>query len=69
LRKGLMRYVISGIALVFLFTGCSKAPTQEMNSAKASIDALMTEGADKCAPDARCLPISQVVRDRIMYED
>lgn len=51
MKKSFMSYVISGIALVLLFTGCSKAPTQEMNTAKASIDALITEGADKYAPD------------------
>jgi colicin import membrane protein len=51
MKKNFMRYAISGIALVFLFTGCSKAPTQEMNAAKTSVDALMTEGADKYAPE------------------
>lgn len=50
MKKGLLRSLISGIALGLLLAGCAKAPTQEMSTAKASIDALMTEGADKYAP-------------------
>lgn len=51
MKKRFTRYVISGIALLLLFAGCSKAPTQEINAAKASVDTLMTEGADKYASD------------------
>ena len=46
-----MRYiVISLIAIVFI-TGCSKQPLQEINTAKAAVDSIISEGAEKYLPD------------------
>jgi hypothetical protein len=46
-----IRYiVISLIAIVFI-TGCSKQPLQEINTAKAAVDSIISEGAEKYLPD------------------
>jgi len=42
--------MISLIAVVFI-TGCSKQPLQEINTAKAAVDSIMSEGAEKYLPD------------------
>ena len=51
LMKQNIRYiVISLIAIVFI-TGCSKQPLQEINTAKAAVDSIISEGAEKYLPD------------------
>ena len=42
--------MISLIAIVFI-TGCSKQPLQEINTAKAAVDSIISEGAEKYLPD------------------
>ena len=44
-----MRYLILSLMVVFLFVGCSKQPATEMNDAKAAVDAVIAEGAEKYA--------------------
>lgn len=48
--KGLLKYLLAGVATVFLFTACAKQPAQEINSAKAAVDAAISEGAEKYSP-------------------
>jgi hypothetical protein len=51
LMKHNIRYiVISLIAMVFI-TGCSKQPLQEINTAKAAVDSIISEGAEKYLPE------------------
>lgn len=42
---------IAVLAVAALFAGCAKPPTQEMEGAKAAIDAAVAEGADKYAKE------------------
>ena len=44
-----MRYLILSMMVVFMFVGCSSQPTTEMNDAKAAVDAVIAEGAEKYA--------------------
>ena len=44
-----MRYLILSMLVVFMFVGCSKQPTTEMNDAKAAVDAVIADGAEKYA--------------------
>lgn len=49
--EGKTRYLVLAIALVFMITGCSKPPTQELDAATASIKNSVTAGAEKYAPE------------------
>lgn len=52
--KGLMKYLSVGISVLLmaaLLVGCAKPPTEEMNAAKAGMDAAVAAGADKYAKE------------------
>jgi DNA repair exonuclease SbcCD ATPase subunit len=50
--KTLLKISVVPIILMFLvITGCSKPPTEELNAAKAAIDAAVSAGADKFAQE------------------
>jgi len=49
--KKVMRYVVLGMAGMFMMTGCSSPPAQELDAAKASIQGAATAGAEKYAPE------------------
>lgn len=44
--KNLLKVSVLGLLVVFLFTSCAKMPEQEMNDARAAIEATTKEGAD-----------------------
>lgn len=44
-----MRYLILSMMVVFMFVGCSSQPTTEINDAKAAVDAVIADGAEKYA--------------------
>ena len=48
--KSTLRYLMLGLMITVLIAGCSKQPVQEINAAKASVDAAVAEGAEKYAP-------------------
>ena len=50
MKQNIRYIVISLIAMVFI-TGCSKQPLQEINTAKAAVDSIISEGAEKYLPD------------------
>lgn len=50
MKQNIRYIVISLIAIVFI-TGCSKQPLQEINTAKAAVDSIISEGAEKYLPD------------------
>ena len=56
---------------IFLLVGCAKLPTEEINAAKASVDAVVAEGAQKfAAEDAKKLNDSmQAAQDEIKVQD
>lgn len=47
--KSFTKYVLFALFAVVLLAGCSKQPAQEINDAKAAIDAVTAEGAEKYA--------------------
>ncbi len=49
--KNLTKLLILSLVLVFVYVGCAKEPTQEINDAKAAIDAAVAEGAQTYSPD------------------
>ncbi|HLP44766.1 MAG TPA: hypothetical protein VK469_02405 [Candidatus Kapabacteria bacterium] len=49
--KNLAKLLILSLVLVFVYVGCAKEPTQEINDAKAAIDAAAAEGAQTYSPD------------------
>lgn len=49
--KNLTKLFILSMVLVFVYVGCAKEPTQEINDAKAAIDAAIAEGAQTYSPD------------------
>jgi len=49
--KSVLRYLLPGLIVVFMFAGCAKQPDQEINAAKSSVDAAVAEGAEKYAPE------------------
>lgn len=54
--KTFLRLMLPSLVVVMLMSGCAKQPTQEINDAKAAVDAVMAEGADKyAAEDAKLL--------------
>lgn len=42
--KSLMRVLVFGLVVAFLFTSCAKKPTMEMDEAKAAVEAVTKEG-------------------------
>ncbi len=49
--KNLMKISVLGFLVVFLFTSCAKQPTQQIDEAKAAIDAVVKAGGDIYAKD------------------
>jgi ElaB/YqjD/DUF883 family membrane-anchored ribosome-binding protein len=49
--KNLMKLSVLGLLVVFLFTSCAKQPTQQINDAKAAINAVVTAGGETYAKD------------------
>jgi hypothetical protein len=45
--KGVLKLMALAMVVVFVLVGCGKQPTEEMNAAKASIDAFIADGAEK----------------------
>ena len=43
--------VLASLALVASLTACAKAPTEEINATKASVDAAVAEGAQQYTPE------------------
>ncbi len=69
--KGIVKYLALIMVTIFLLAGCGKQPTEEINAAKASVDAVMTEGAQKfAAEDAKKLNDSlQAAQDELKVQD
>ncbi len=44
--KNLMKLSVLGLLVVFLFSSCAKQPTQQMDEAKAAIDAVVQAGGN-----------------------
>lgn len=54
--KHMFKYLVFGLLAMVLLVGCGKQPATEINDAKAAVDAVITEGASKFAPeDAKLL--------------
>jgi hypothetical protein len=70
MKKALKLMAVS-MVLVFLFVGCAKPPTEEMNAAKAAIDAVVADGAMKfAAEDAKKLnDAMKAVQDEIKAQE
>lgn len=49
--KSVLKYLALGLVVMALLVGCGKQPTQEINDAKAAIDAVVADGAEKYAPE------------------
>lgn len=49
--KKVSAFGMMGLMLAFLMASCAKAPTQEMDAAKAAVEACKAEGADIFAQD------------------
>ncbi|MGB9906795.1 MAG: hypothetical protein ACPLRR_05345 [Candidatus Saccharicenans sp.] len=49
--KNLMKLSVLGLLVVFLFASCAKQPTQQMDEAKAAIDAVVKAGGNIYAKD------------------
>lgn len=49
--KHSVRYIMISLIGIFLFAGCSGQPLQEINAAKAAVDFVISEGAEKYLPD------------------
>jgi len=48
--KHSLRYIVMTLSVVFFIPGCSKQPLQEINAAKAAVDSIISEGAEKYLP-------------------
>jgi hypothetical protein len=46
-----MRYIMISLIALFVITGCSRQPLQEINAAKTAVDFITSEGAEKYLPD------------------
>ena len=46
-----IKVLLVSVATITLLAACSKAPVEEINMAKSSIDAVVGEGAEQYAPD------------------
>lgn len=66
-----LKFLALSMVTIFLLVGCAKAPTEEINAAKASVDAVVAEGAQKfAAEDAKKLNDSmQAAQDEIKVQD
>jgi len=49
--KQSVRHIVIGLIAVFFITGCSRQPLQEINAAKAAVDSITSDGAEKYLPD------------------
>ncbi|MBA3037856.1 MAG: DUF4398 domain-containing protein [Desulfobacterium sp.] len=49
--KGIMKYLALIMVTIFLFAGCAKEPTEDINSAKAAVDTVKSEDAQKYVPE------------------
>ncbi|MEW6109523.1 MAG: hypothetical protein AB1632_10215 [Nitrospirota bacterium] len=49
--KTIFKYLAFGIFSMFIFVSCSKQPAEEINAAKTAVDTVITEGAEKYAPE------------------
>jgi hypothetical protein len=69
--KRALQFLALSMVMVFLLVGCAKLPTEEINAAKASIDAVVAEGAQKfAAEDSKKLNDSmQAAQDEIKVQD
>ena len=46
-----VRYIVISLVAIVFIAGCSKQPLQEINTAKAAVDSIMSDGAEKYLPD------------------
>lgn len=46
-----LKYLVAVLAVAVVLAGCAKQPEQEMNAAKASVDAISAEGGEQYAPE------------------
>jgi hypothetical protein len=69
--KKTLKFLALSVVTIFLLVGCAKQPTEEINAAKASVDAVVAEGAQKfAAEDAKKLNDSmQAAQDEIKVQD
>ena len=69
--NNLLKFLALGVLTIFLLAGCGKQPTEEINAAKASIDAVVAEGAQKFAAEgAKQLNDGmQAAQDEIKVQD
>jgi len=69
--KNTLKFLALSMVTIFLLAGCAKQPTEEINAAKASVDAVVAEGAQKfAAEDAKKLNDSmQAAQDEIKVQD
>ncbi|MFH1912306.1 MAG: hypothetical protein ABIK91_09850 [Pseudomonadota bacterium] len=69
--KNTLKFLALIMVTIFLLVGCAKQPTEEINAAKASVDAVVAEGAQKfAAEDAKKLNDSmQAAQDEIKVQD
>jgi hypothetical protein len=69
--KNTVKFLALSMVTIFLLVGCAKLPTEEINAAKASVDAVVAEGAQKfAAEDAKKLNDSmQAAQDEIKVQD
>lgn len=66
-----LKFLALSMITIFLLAGCAKQPTEEINAAKASIDAAVAEGAQKFAAEgAKMLNDSmQAAQDEIKVQE
>ena len=66
-----LKFLALGVLTIFLLAGCGKQPTEEINAAKASVDTVVAEGAQKfAAEDAKKLNDNmQAAQDEIKVQD
>jgi hypothetical protein len=71
MMKNTLKFLALSMVTIFLFVGCAKAPTEEMNAAKASVDMVVAEGAQKfAAEDAKKLNDGmQAAQDEIKVQE
>jgi len=69
--KKTLKFLALSMVTIFLLVGCAKPPTEEINAAKASVDAVVAEGAQKfAAEDAKKLNDSmQAAQDEIKVQE
>lgn len=69
--KNTVKFMVLSMVMIFLLVGCGKVPTEEINAAKASIDAVVEEGAQKfAAEETKMLNDSmQAAQDEIKMQE